>query len=511
VERPEGPEGRPIEELFQPANRPKILLAADRAFMELCRKQVEDIDWVPATSPLEAMEKLAVEDVDYVLLDLWLGAAAGTATDRADYMALEAGELRQGREMLKLLHERFPLIPVYLLSFLQPTEVARPASEPMEDPTVGARSVTIMLDGSHGETGETVFDGDKQRRPIDDELFLACVQAGGARGVVSTDFGKGKDRSDGCSARDFGQTVAAIHHRLYREKRARGLAKERKVLSFDTVSELDRDRRTLKIRLCNFRLSRALDASDAGELVEDVSRPATRFADVLGASEAKKSMQFIVDWLRNPRKYRALGLRPPKGVLMAGSPGTGKTMLARAVAGESDCAFMEKSATSFVTMWQGSGPQNVRDLFSRARRYAPAIVFVDEIDAIGKTRTGGTNARAEEETLNALVTEMDGFGTGGSDSAPVIVLAATNLVEHLDEALKRRFDRTIEVDKPDREARLTYLTKAMAARPIKNSGFERKNAPCSRGPQELLLVHSWVPLDLKDPVQTTACEHFALK
>jgi ATP-dependent Zn protease len=212
---------------------------------------------------------------------------------------------------------------------------------------------------------------------------------------------------------------------------------------------------------------------------------------------------------------REEGRAPMKQILNLNEAGkrnwAGKTMLARAVAGESDCAFMEKSATSFVTMWQGSGPQNVRDLFSRARRYAPAIVFVDEIDAIGKTRTGGTNARAEEETLNALLTEMDGFGTGGSDSAPVIVLAATNLVEHLDEALKRRFDRTIEVDKPDREARLTYLTKAMAARPIKNSGFERKNAPCSRGPQELLLVHSWVPLDLKDPVQTTACEHFALK
>jgi ATP-dependent metalloprotease FtsH len=465
VERTEGPESRAVEELFQPTNRPKILLAADNAFMELCRKQIKDIDLVLVSSPLEAMEKLAVEDVDYVLLDLWLGAAACTEAGRADYMALEAGELRQGREMLKLLHERFPLIPVYLLSLMQRGEEARSANERKNaDQNAGICSATIILDGGHGETSEAVFDDEKQRRPIDDELFLACVQAGGARGLVSTDFGIGKGPSHRGSAREFTKSLEAIHHRLYREKKARILAKERKVLSFDTVSELDRDRRTLNIRLCNFRLSRALDASDAGELVEDISRPATRFADVLGATEAKKSMQFIVDWLRNPKKYHALGLRPPKGVLMAGSPGTGKTMLARALAGESDCAFMEKSATSFVTKWQGSGPQNVRDLFARARRYAPAIVFIDEIDAIGKARTGSTNTRAEEETLNALLTEMDGFSVSGNETAPVIVLAATNLVEHLDEALTRRFDRTIDVDKPDREARLTYLKKAMGAR-----------------------------------------------
>ena len=410
-----------------------------------------------ASSHAEAMEKLAVEDVDFVLLDLWVGVGAGAKPDRADYMALEARELQQGREMLKRLHERFPLIPVYLLSFLQRAGEACAEADQQESDQMTGNCATIMLDGSHGGTGEAVFDDEKQRQPVDDELFLACVQAGGARGLVSTDFGIGKGRSQGASAREFARTVAAIHHRLYREKKARALAKERKVLSFDTVSDLDRDRRTLNIRLCNFRLSRALDASDAGELVEDISRPATRFDDVLGATEAKKSMQFIVDWLRNPKKYHALGLRAPKGVLMAGPPGTGKTMLARAVAGESDCAFLEKSATSFVTMWQGSGPQNVRDLFARARRYAPAIVFIDEIDAIGKARTGSSNTRAEEETLNALLTEMDGFSAAGNDNAPVIVVAATNLVKHLDEALKRRFDRTIEVEKPDRAARLTYL------------------------------------------------------
>lgn len=464
VERSEGAGNSSIADLYQPTSRPKILLAADSAFVDLCRKRIKEIDWISAASPLETMEKLAIEDVDLVLLDLWLGASAGANTERADYMALEAGELRQGREILKRLHERFPLIPVYLLSFLQRKEETGASDSHKESDQIDEQYATMTMDMSHGGATDAVFADENQRRPIDDELFLACVQAGGARGLVSTDFGTGKGRSHGSSAREFGKTVETIHQRLYREKKARVLAKERKVLSFDTVSNLDRDRRALNFRLCNFRFSRALDASDAGELVEDIARPATRFGDVLGATEAKKSMEFIVEWLRNPKKYHALGLRPPKGVLMAGPPGTGKTMLARAVAGESDCAFLEKSATSFVTMWQGSGPQNMRDLFARARRYAPAILFIDEIDAIGKTRTGSPGSRAEEETLNALLTEMDGFAATGSNNAPVIVLAATNLLQHLDEALKRRFDRTIDVDKPDREARLTYLKQEMAAR-----------------------------------------------
>ena len=463
VEQPIGTETLAIEELFQPPGRPKVLLAADSDFVHLCRTRIQELDWVSASSSLEAMEKLAVEDVDLVLLDLWIGADMASGDIRADYMALEAGELRQGREILKRLHERFPLIPVYLLSFLQHKDESPMEEDRLIENETDGNSATIVMDGSHSGTAGMGLIDEQPRRPIDDELFLACVQAGGARGLVSTDFGMGKSASHGVSPQEFEKTVIAIHHRLYREKKARALAKERKVLSFDTASDIDRSHRTLNIRLCNFRLSRALDAADAGAMVEDVSRPATRFNDVLGANEAKKAMQFIVDWLKSPKKYRAFGLRAPKGVLMAGSPGTGKTMLARAVAGESDCAFLEASATSFITKWQGSGPQNVRDLFARARRYAPAIVFIDEIDAIGKARTGSSNARAEEETLNALLTEMDGFGNT-NDNSPVIVLAATNLIKHLDEALKRRFDRTIEVDKPDREARFTYLKQAMAAR-----------------------------------------------
>jgi ATP-dependent metalloprotease FtsH len=228
---------------------------------------------------------------------------------------------------------------------------------------------------------------------------------------------------------------------------------------------VDRTGRQVNIRLRNLRLSRAVAAEDAGEILEDVERPTARFSDVFGAEAAKEALQFVVDWLQNPRHYAALGVSPPRGILMTGPPGTGKTFLARALAGESDVSFLVASGTDFVTIWQGSGPQNIRDLFDRARRYAPSILFIDEIDAIGKKRMGtGGAGRAEESTLNALLTEMDGFGA--PTLRPVIILAATNLVDHLDDALQRRFDRIVEVPPPDRDARLAYLRKELMGRDL---------------------------------------------
>ena len=185
---------------------------------------------------------------------------------------------------------------------------------------------------------------------------------------------------------------------------------EHKALSFDTAPVLLKEERKLLIRLRNFHLTSAIDAIDTGIMVDDVEKPVIKIKDVIGASSAKESLEFLINWLKKPEYYRAMGVRPPKGILLTGPPGTGKTMLARAVAGEASCAFIETSATSFVTIWQGSGPQNIRNLFSRARRYSPAIVFIDEIDAIGRKRSGsfGGSGRAEESTLNALLTR-DGW------------------------------------------------------------------------------------------------------
>ncbi|MBZ7966269.1 ATP-dependent zinc metalloprotease FtsH [Campylobacter molothri] len=188
-------------------------------------------------------------------------------------------------------------------------------------------------------------------------------------------------------------------------------------------------------------------------------KPKVKFNDVAGVEEAKEEVKEIVDFLKYPERYIKLGAKIPKGLLLVGPPGTGKTLLAKAVAGEADVPFFSVSGSSFIEMFVGVGASRVRDLFENAKKEAPAIVFIDEIDAIGKSRAasgmmGGNDER--EQTLNQLLAEMDGFGT---ESSPVIVLAATNRPEVLDAALLRpgRFDRQVLVDKPDFKGRCDIL------------------------------------------------------
>lgn len=182
-----------------------------------------------------------------------------------------------------------------------------------------------------------------------------------------------------------------------------------------------------------------------------------KFSDVAGEDEAKDSLQEVVEYLHNPTKYRDIGAKMPKGILLVGPPGTGKTMLAKAVAGESEVPFFSISGSEFVEMFVGMGAAKVRDLFKQAKEKAPCIVFIDEIDAIGKKRggaaLGGNDER--EQTLNQLLTEMDGF----EDNAGVIILAATNRPESLDPALTRpgRFDRQVPVTLPDLQGRVAIL------------------------------------------------------
>ena len=180
------------------------------------------------------------------------------------------------------------------------------------------------------------------------------------------------------------------------------------------------------------------------------------FSDVAGEDEAKESLSEIVDYLHNPKKYSDVGASMPKGVLLVGPPGTGKTMLAKAVAGEANVPFFSMSGSEFVEMFAGMGASKVRDLFSQAKEKAPCIVFIDEIDAIGKKRDGQFSSNDErEQTLNQLLTEMDGF----QENIGVIILAATNRPETLDPALTRpgRFDRRIPVELPDLAGREAIL------------------------------------------------------
>jgi cell division protease FtsH len=424
-----------VRSLFEATGRPRVLLMAGDDLADLYRESLPELDWRAASTSPDALQVLADEEINMVLLDLSLDREIGDASQtirQFDRLPAAARSLDQGREILRKIRERLPGMPVYLLALAE-----------SDDSTDGA---------------------------LGDEMFLACVQAGGARGVITSRFIDGMVRGWQKQRDEFRSRLLQAARRLYREKAATRLAQQRKVLGFDTVPHVDATGRRISIRLRNLHLTRAIAAADAGELLDEVERPSTCFDEVIGADTAKNELKFFIDCLKNPRRLAALGLKPPKGLLLHGPPGTGKTMLARAMASESDAAFLPVSATNFVTIWQGSGPQNIRALFERARRYAPAIIFIDEIDAIGRVRVGtGGAGHGEEMALNALLSEMDGF-TGAAPDRPVFVLAATNFkpevedqeapersARALDPALVRRFSRAVLVDLPDAAARRKYL------------------------------------------------------
>ena len=208
-----------------------------------------------------------------------------------------------------------------------------------------------------------------------------------------------------------------------------------------------------------------------------------RFADVAGQDEAKESLQEIVGFLKNPEKYNEIGARCPRGALLVGPPGTGKTLLAKAVAGEAGVPFFQIAGSEFVEMFVGRGAAKVRDLFKQAKEKAPCIIFIDEIDAVGKKRDGSLNSNDErEQTLNQLLSEMDGF----DNQKGIVVLAATNRPESLDQALLRpgRFDRRIPVELPDlagREAILKIHANDFKMEPGNDLGVIARSTPGASG------------------------------
>lgn len=234
------------------------------------------------------------------------------------------------------------------------------------------------------------------------------------------------------------------------------------------------------------------------------------FKDVAGQEEAKESLVEIVDFLHDTSKYVAIGAKLPKGALLVGPPGTGKTLLAKAVAGEAKVPFFSMSGSDFVEMFVGMGAARVRDLFKQAEEKAPCIVFIDEIDAIGKKRSNSQNGNSDErdQTLNALLTEMSGF----NESEGIVVIAATNRLDMLDDALLRpgRFDRHIEVNLPDISAREKILSLYCENKPVKNFNikeFAQKTA-CFSGAKLENLVNEAAILACKENSQYIENIHF---
>jgi len=200
------------------------------------------------------------------------------------------------------------------------------------------------------------------------------------------------------------------------------------------------------------------------------------FKDVAGAEEEKEDLVEVVDFLKNPKKYKDLGAKIPRGILMVGPPGTGKTLLARAVAGESNVPFFSISGSEFVEMFVGVGAARVRDLFKEAKEHAPSIIFIDEVDAIGKKRSPGIGGGHDEreQTLNQILTEMDGF----DNETNVIILAATNRADVLDKALLRpgRFDRKVTIRLPHMEDRVKIFEVHSKNKPLDKDVDLRKIA-----------------------------------
>ncbi len=422
-----------IRPLFYCDERTEILIYGDRDFAARCRDHLPGYIIHDSQNVEQALTLAGEKDIRLVLLDVteksvtpeqWMatvmeGMSSGVfhSTGGFNYAPMAARALRDGSQLLRTLRERLPELPVYLL----------------ETPAFA----------------------------LDEELSMSFIRAG-ARGKIT---------APGSDFTIFEDTLADVCRQLYMQSVAARLGAERKVLFFETAPALSRDQHSVVVRMRDYALKRAAAAEDSGFVLDDVEKPDIRFGDVIGAADAKQELQFFTEYLKNPKKFCAQGMKPPKGILLYGPPGTGKTMLAKALAGESDVAFLPAVASSFVTKYQGSGPEAVRALFKRARRYAPAIIFIDEIDAIGRKRGEGNSAHGEEMALNALLTEMDGFSV--DPRRPVFVMAATNFdVEEgkgglgvIDPALARRFDRRVLVDLPNEEEREQLLRMLLKKQP----------------------------------------------
>lgn len=262
---------------------------------------------------------------------------------------------------------------------------------------------------------------------------------------------------------DLEQKIGKFTEKIFQQNCMTELARSNRLLKFETAQSVDVDGRTADIVLYDLKLEKAIKAEDAGNIMSLLSTPDVRFDDVIGADDAKNELQFFVSYMQNPKKYRRAGVSSPKGVLLYGPPGTGKTMLAKAFAAESGATFIATEGNQFFKGIVGQGAAMVHQLFAMARRYAPSVIFIDEIDTIARARTGRDTdlAQDNEQILTALFSEMDGFSS--KEKKPVFVLAATNYgvdpgaQMKLDPAILRRFDRWILVDLPNLENRKKYL------------------------------------------------------
>ncbi len=343
----------------------------------------------------------------------------------------------------------------------------------------------ILIDLSYGKRGSVKYLNIEDQESVSADMFDYLTKLGQSLPVyvletsayLLTEEEKMSLFKEG--ARDvvklddkIGNALKQICVNVYQQQNMNLLAKTNKVVSFTTAQTVSKNGRKATIRLIDFDMAAAVDAEDSCGFVTKNNKPDVDFDDIIGAQDAKSELKYFAEYLRSPKKFAAAGVKMPKGALLYGPPGTGKTMLAKALAAQSGVTFIYTEGNKFLKKYVGEGPEKVHDLFRSARKYAPTIVFIDEIDAIAKERHGDERVAAGEETLTALLAEMDGFNV--DSTKPVFVLAATNFdvapgsPRSLDQALVRRFDRRIYVDLPTDEERKQFMLRKCA----KNAMFD---------------------------------------
>ena len=409
------PDKKDIRSMFYDRDDNRIMLFAGKETAERCKEKCPFARFA-AFDDREKAKKYLIsgEDVNFILIDLGCGVKG-----ESPYLNIEDID-SSARDFFWYVRNSHNTIPVYIL---------------------------------------------QSETPLKDEEKFSLLRQG-VRGFLNVD--------DEDLITQTGEICESIHQ----QKSMNRLAKANKLVTFETAQMIKDGGKTADIVLFDFQLNVALDAEDSKNVLSSVSKPNLHFSDVIGAEDAKKELLYFVDYLKNPRKYLSTGVSAPKGILLYGPPGTGKTMLAKAMACESDVTFLATEGNAFRKMYIGQGKDSVGDLFRVARKYAPSIIFIDEIDAIGRARGRG-NSGADDEvdaTLTKFLAEMDGFKN--DITKPVFVLAATNYEVNtdsergLDPALLRRFDRRILVDLPTRDERLRFMNMKFG----KNAAFSVSDA-----------------------------------
>lgn len=429
-----------IAAMFECDSEDKILVFAGSDTVEACAQKIDCAEVIGVNSVQEATEILKKEDISIVLIDL----TEGLEKKCEECLNIEDIE-SSARDFLKVLHEKWSGIPVFLL--------------------------------------------ENDSYSFGEEEAISFMRQG-IRGFL---------KQDDSFAEEIKKNAMVLHQQACIVR----LAGECKTVSFETAQSVIEAGKVAQIKLFDFKKATDIDSEDSKSVLSGVSRPDIKFEDVLGATEAKKELTYFAEYLKNPKKYMDTGVKAPKGVIMYGEPGTGKTMLAKAIASEADVAFIATEGNQFLKGVIGEGSEAVHKIFRIARKYAPSILFIDEIDAIAKERKG---TGSSEDTLTAFLTEMDGFVS--DPTRPVFVLAATNFdvepgrEKSLDPALMRRFDRRIYIDLPDRKDRIKFIRMKMEKNPaLQISDAKIENIAMRATGLSLAVLDSIVELALRSAIR----------